>query len=62
MTDQPAHAESCPVCGGAGAVGVQDADGAVEVRDCHGCDGRGWVTVCSPPPSRKAEWVRHMLN
>jgi len=44
-----AHAEKCPVCGGAGKVKV---DGIT--IDCHGCeDGKGWVTVKDeerPPP------------
>ena len=31
------HAELCPVCKGNGVV---EGD-----KKCHGCDGKGWVTV-----------------
>ena len=31
------HAELCPVCKGNG---VLEGD-----KKCHGCDGKGWVTV-----------------
>jgi hypothetical protein len=32
------HAELCPVCKGSGKHQVVD-------QACHGCDGKGWVTV-----------------
>lgn len=32
-----AHAEKCPVCSG---TGKSEPD-----KVCHGCDGKGWVTV-----------------
>jgi len=35
-----AHAEKCPVCDGSGKVKVDDI-----TIDCHGCAGKGWVTV-----------------
>jgi len=45
-----AHAEKCPLCGGEGVVIGQP-------NKCHGCDGKGWVTVqdgdrepCVPVP------------
>ena len=31
-----AHAEICPVCGGSGKL---------KKKQCHGCNGLGWVTV-----------------
>jgi len=31
-----AHAEKCPVC---------DGSGQYEFRECHGCGGKGWITV-----------------
>lgn len=31
-----AHAEKCPVCEGSGKY---------ENRECHGCQGKGWVQV-----------------
>ena len=37
------HAELCPVCKGEGTV-ILEKEAAVRVP-CHGCDGRGWVTV-----------------
>jgi len=30
------HAEKCPVCNGSGKY---------EEKDCHGCNGKGWITV-----------------
>ena len=36
------HAEKCPVCGG-------------EPIACHGCNGRGWVTV-EDGPMIKIQW------
>lgn len=33
------HAEKCPVCDGYGVVPRE------EERTCHGCKGKGWVTV-----------------
>jgi len=39
------HAEKCPVCEGTGKY---------EDRQCHGCDGKGWVQIldsdCAPLP------------
>jgi len=47
-----AHAELCPVCYGKG--GLVNRHGAPVVDDCgqvkcHGCGGRGWVTVQDRP-------------
>lgn len=43
-----AHAERCPVCEGGGWLPVCEV-GADEPQQphakCHGCDGKGWVTV-----------------
>lgn len=40
------HAEKCPVCDGKGTVtiGTNTTIGSYE-KVCHGCNGRGWVTV-----------------
>ena len=35
-----AHAEKCPVCEG---------NGKRDSKDCHGCNGRGWVTWIPHP-------------
>jgi len=35
-----AHAEKCPLCKGAGTV---------KEKTCHGCNGKGWVTVAEEP-------------
>lgn len=39
-----AHAEICPVCYGSGKIG---AEGPVERKTCHGCNGKGWVEIGS---------------
>ncbi len=31
-----AHSEKCPVCEG---------NGKYEKKDCHGCNGKGWITI-----------------
>ena len=31
-----AHGEKCPVCKGAGKI---------KTKKCHGCEGKGWVTI-----------------
>jgi len=33
------HSERCPVCKG---------KGKVEAKQCHGCGGKGWITVGDP--------------
>lgn len=38
-----AHAEICPICHGAGRK---------ENELCHGCHGRGWITVGIEYPPR----------
>jgi len=47
-----AHAERCPVCGGCGKIS-QPNEGTSTVPPspllCHGCSGRGWVTVEDSP-------------
>lgn len=42
-----AHAEICPVCNGRGYINEYGYKGKVADAEpkCHGCDGRGWVTV-----------------
>ena len=42
------HAETCPVCHGKGKIQKKD-EGYTPSRPkevaCHGCFGRGWITV-----------------
>lgn len=40
------HAEKCPVCEGEGRL-KKVVGGGIGSEDllCHGCDGKGWVTV-----------------
>ncbi len=50
-----AHAVKCPVCEGVGgliqAIAAEFEDSAAAtiasetIKECHGCDGRGWVEV-----------------
>ncbi len=40
------HAEKCPVCKGAGKVSSNNASTTGPYfGTCHGCGGKGWVTV-----------------
>jgi len=39
------HAEICPVCVGKGVVYGIAETGACPTETCHGCNGKGWVTV-----------------
>jgi len=39
------HSEICPVCRGNGVVEIDQRTTAGKVKKCHGCYGRGWVTV-----------------
>jgi uncharacterized membrane protein len=39
-----AHAEKCPVCYGFGKLG-NDNQRDCSGKPCHGCNGKGWVTV-----------------
>lgn len=42
------HAELCPVCKGRGYINEVGFTGKVDPTTetkCHGCDGKGWVTV-----------------
>lgn len=43
------HAEICPVCKGSGK--LEDIT-PIDIREksCHGCNGKGWVTVESLYP------------
>ncbi len=36
------HAELCPLCHGTGKNDTIPED----VKECHGCEGDGWVNVC----------------
>jgi len=35
------HAEICPICRGKGRLEKNEV--------CHGCGGKGWITVDNPP-------------
>jgi len=60
------HAEKCPICNGNGTVERDTGTAAGRVNEiCHGCGGKGWITVESfnnypirqDPPSRLLrEW------
>lgn len=40
------HAQTCPICNGEGMIKEFTATtGGDYTKTCHGCDGRGWVTV-----------------
>jgi DnaJ-class molecular chaperone len=63
------HTEICPVCKGSGKVRMFDgylvAEDAAHVKGeeektCHGCNGKGWVTVENyfcPRPMPPHEWI-----
>lgn len=43
-----ASAEKCPVCDGSGEYRPPSPHSTImfpEIRECHGCQGRGWVEV-----------------
>ncbi|MBI9078339.1 MAG: hypothetical protein JEY79_17230 [Pseudodesulfovibrio sp.] len=48
-----AHAEICPVCMGRGTYATAKPETSTTVttteRVCHGCGGKGWVTVEAKP-------------
>ncbi len=39
-----AHAETCPLCNGSGKL-QEPGSTAVMNKTCHGCGGKGWVSV-----------------
>jgi len=43
--ESPPRAQLCPVCNGRGTVPVKGNVTSSYEETCHGCDGRGWVTV-----------------
>ncbi len=48
------HAQTCPICWGSGAINSQPdipgtTPGRIMSSPCHGCGGKGWVTVQDPP-------------
>jgi len=48
------HAEICPICKGKGVVLVDPRGTSNEKVVCHGCNGKGWVTVgVEYPPNPK---------
>ena len=41
-----AHAERCPICHGKGKTHISEGTTSSEPEMiCHGCNGRGWITV-----------------
>ena len=47
-----AHAELCPVCKGTGRHSDDNTKTiGAELNICHGCSGKGWVTVEDRPYS-----------
>lgn len=46
-----AHAEICPVCNGKGKVMEQPTTNPFPTKTCHGCSGKGWVTVGTEYPA-----------
>jgi DnaJ-class molecular chaperone len=41
-------AVKCPVCNGSGKCQVEpcgDSTSMPTIRECHGCNGQGWVTI-----------------
>jgi len=40
------HAEKCPVCEGSGKY---------KKKECHGCDGKGWILI--PEEKQEKEYV-----
>ena len=48
------HAEKCPLCNGSGKSIVDIStlkEPKILEKICHGCDGKGWVTVEDKPKS-----------
>jgi len=43
------HAEKCPVCGGSGQMPKGHTMTGVAYKPCHGCKGKGWVSVPDQP-------------
>jgi len=39
------HAEKCPVCCGTGKIANDGKTTDATDKVCHGCGGKGWVTV-----------------
>ncbi len=54
------HAEKCPICFGSGEHTPPEnprVTGSEPVRTCHGCGGKGWVTVGTEYPPVKYEGI-----
>lgn len=49
------HSEICPICKGCGIYkeyyDYVNTTGAFSQRTCHGCNGKGWITVPDSYPS-----------
>jgi DnaJ-class molecular chaperone len=39
------HSEMCPVCKGISKVRANTTHTLIELETCHGCNGKGWITV-----------------
>lgn len=42
------HAQLCPICNGKGKIEDDFQHTAQELKQCHGCFGKGWVEVSDP--------------
>ena len=47
------NVEKCPVCNGSGKY---------KKKECHGCDGKGWVTIPDSPNPRPCDPREFKLN
>ena len=47
------HAQRCPICLGEGEIRENDVVCTMgpQLKTCHGCGGRGWITIQDPYPS-----------
>ena len=45
IMDLSKHAELCPVCKGSGKYAIEGPLCTTVEHVCHGCTGKGWVTV-----------------
>lgn len=58
-----AHAEVCPICSGRGTVKENTFENSITDTEtiCHGCGGKGWVTV-QDEPEKETKFVTNENN